>query len=43
MHLSSFIFKNSLLNADKQTKDDFLKTLKRVVKNVIKDNNLNIK
>ncbi|RXJ63438.1 hypothetical protein CRV06_06360 [Halarcobacter anaerophilus] len=43
MHLSSFIFKNSLLNADKQTKDDFLKTLKRVVKNVIKDNDLNIK
>jgi len=43
MHLSSFIFKNSLLNADKQTKNEFLKSLKKVIKGVIKDNNLNIK
>lgn len=43
MHLSSFIFKNALLNADKQTKDEFLKALKKVIKGVIKENNLNIK
>lgn len=43
MHLSSFIFKNAVLNADKETKDEFLKDLKRVIKAVIKDNNLNIK
>ncbi len=43
MHLSSFIFKNALLNANKETKDEFLKALKKVIKNVIKENNLNIK
>ncbi|XPV67411.1 MAG: hypothetical protein ACNI25_08780 [Halarcobacter sp.] len=43
MHLSSFIFKNALLNANKDTKDEFLKSLKKVLKGVIKDNNLNIK
>lgn len=42
MHLSSFIFKNALLNADKNTKNSFLKDLKKVVKNIIKDENLNI-
>ena len=42
MHLSSYIFKNGLLNAHKETKNCFLKDLKRAVKAIIKEENLNI-
>ncbi len=42
MHLASFMFKNSLLNADKNTKNEFLKESKRIIKNIIKENNLKI-
>lgn len=42
MHLSAFMFKNSLLNADKYTKNSFLKELKGVIKAIIKENNLNL-
>lgn len=42
MHLSAFMFKNSLLNADKYTKNSFLKELKGIIKDIIKENNLNI-
>ena len=31
MHLSSFMFKNALLNADKKTENDFLSSLKKVI------------
>ncbi|MCP4970489.1 MAG: HD domain-containing protein [Arcobacter sp.] len=43
MHLSSFIFKNSLLNANKQTKDSLLKDLRKVIKSIIKEEKINIK
>jgi len=42
MHLSSYIFKNSLLNAHKETKNSFLKDLKKAVKSIIKEEKLNI-
>ncbi len=42
MHLSSYIFKNALLNADKDTKNTFLKELKKSVKSIIKEEKLNI-
>ncbi|PHO12357.1 hypothetical protein CPG38_08405 [Malaciobacter marinus] len=42
MHLSSFMFKNSLLNADKDTKDEFLKQAKAVIKSIIKENKLDL-
>ena len=42
MHLASFMFKNSLLNADKLTKNDFLASLKEVIKQIIKEENLNL-
>ncbi|RXJ97545.1 hypothetical protein CRU98_13390, partial [Arcobacter sp. CECT 8986] len=42
MHLSSFIFKNSLLNANKETKNQFLKDLKKVIKAIVKEQKLNI-
>ncbi|WP_258238919.1 HD domain-containing protein [Arcobacter sp. CECT 8985] len=42
MHLASFMFKNSILNADKVTKNEFLKQLKYVIKNIIIENNLDI-
>jgi HD superfamily phosphohydrolase len=42
MHLSSFIFKNSLLNANKETKNSLLKDLRKVIKEIIKDDNLKI-
>ncbi len=42
MHLASFMFKNSLLNADKNTKNEFLKEAKEVIKDIIEKNNLNL-
>lgn len=42
MHLSSYIFKNSLLNANKETKNSLLKDLKKSVKSIIKEEKLNI-
>ncbi|RXJ89289.1 hypothetical protein CRV01_09470 [Arcobacter sp. CECT 8983] len=42
MHLSSFIFKNALLNANKETKNQFLKDLKKVIKAIVKEQKLNI-
>ena len=42
MHLSSYIFKNALLNANRDTKNSFLKDLKNVVKSIIKEEKLNI-
>ncbi len=42
MHLSSYIFKNSLLNANKETKNQFLKDLKRVIKAIVQEEKLNI-
>ena len=42
MHLSSYIFKNALLNAHKETKNSFLKDLKKAVKSIIKEEKLNI-
>ena len=42
MHLSSYIFKNALLNANKETKNQFLKDLKKVIKSIVKEEKLNI-
>ena len=42
MHLASFMFKNALLNADKSTKNDFLKSLKKVLKKLIEEKNIDI-
>ena len=42
MHLASFMFKNSLLNADKNTKNDFLSGLKYAIKQIIKLEKLDI-
>jgi len=42
MHLSSFMFKNALLNASQSTKNQFLKELKGVVDHIIKDDNLDV-
>ena len=42
MHLASYIFKNTLLNANRETKNDFLKDLKKAVKSIIKEEKLNI-
>lgn len=42
MHLSSYIFKNALLNANKEAKNSFLKDLKKVIKSIIKEEKLNI-
>lgn len=42
MHLASFMFKNALLNADKSTKDDFLKSLKKVIKKLLEEKDINI-
>lgn len=42
MHLASFMFKNSLLNADKTTKNDFLNSLKDVIIQIIKEENLKL-
>ena len=42
MHVSSFMFKNALLNASQNTKNKFLKELKDVVNKIIEDENLNI-
>lgn len=42
MHLSSFIFKNALLNANKTTKNNFLKNLKNIIETIIKEENLDI-
>jgi hypothetical protein len=36
------MFKNSLLNADKDTKDEFLKQAKAVIKSIIKENKLDL-
>ncbi len=36
------MFKNALLNADKSTKDDFLKSLKKVIKKLLEEKNINI-
>lgn len=42
MHLSAFLFKNALLNADRKTKNSFLLILKKVILQVIKEENLKI-
>jgi len=42
MHLASFMFKNSLLNADKNTKNEFLSSLKYAIKEIIKKEDLDI-
>ncbi|MDX4060879.1 hypothetical protein Q6A90_00725 [Aliarcobacter skirrowii] len=42
MHLSAFLFKNALLNANKSTKNDFLASLKKVLISIIKKDNLKI-
>ena len=42
MHLASFMFKNSLLNADKTTKNEFLSLLKSTIKKIIKEEELDI-
>lgn len=42
MHLSSFMFKNALLNADKKTKNNFLSISKKAILKIIKEENLNI-
>ena len=42
MHLSSFMFKNALLNADKKSKNDFLATLKRVIISIIQEEKLKV-
>lgn len=42
MHLSSFLFKNALLNADVKTKNSFLSTLKNIILQIIKEENLKI-
>ncbi|CAM3393431.1 hypothetical protein [Arcobacter aquimarinus] len=42
MHLSSFMFKNALLNADKKTKNNFLSSLKKVIISIIKNENLKV-
>ena len=42
MHLASFMFKNALLNADKKTKNDFLSSLKRVIKLIIKEESIKV-
>lgn len=42
MHLASFMFKNSLLNADKSTKNDFLDSLKDIIIQIIKDEDLDL-
>ena len=42
MHLASFMFKNSLLNADKTTKNNFLSSMKFTIKEIIKEEKLDI-
>ncbi|RBQ31125.1 hypothetical protein CRU92_08110 [Arcobacter sp. FW59] len=42
MHLSSFMFKNALLNADKKTKNNFLATSKKTIQKIIKDEKIQI-
>ncbi len=42
MHLSSFMFKNALLNADKKSKNDFLASLKRVIISIIQEEKLKV-
>ena len=42
MHLASFMFKNSLLNADKSTKNNFLSGLRYAIKDIIKTEKLDI-
>ena len=42
MHLSSYMLKNALLNANKQTKNSFLKQLKEVIIQMIEEDNLDI-
>ena len=36
------MFKNALLNADKKTKNDFLSSLKKVIKSIIKEENIKV-
>ncbi|QKF59697.1 HD superfamily phosphohydrolase [Aliarcobacter lanthieri] len=42
MHLSSFLFKNALLNSDKRTKNSFLLKAKKSILKIIKDEKLKI-
>lgn len=42
MHLASYMFKNSLLNADKKSKNSFLNALKKVIKTIIEKEELDI-
>ncbi|CAA6802656.1 MAG: Deoxyguanosinetriphosphate triphosphohydrolase (EC [uncultured Sulfurovum sp.] len=42
MHVSSHMFKNSLINSSDKTRRDFLKNSKLEIKSILKNNNLNI-
>ena len=42
MHVSSYMLKNALLNSDSSTRDMFLKGMRKVIQNIIKEDNLNI-
>lgn len=42
MHVSSYMLKNAFLNADKKVKNSFLKELKLTMKEIIKEENLDI-
>ncbi len=42
MHLASYMFKNSLLNADKKSKNSFLNALKKTIKTIIDEEKSNI-
>lgn len=42
MHLSSYMLENALLNASNETKNSFLKSLKKVIQHIIEENQLDI-
>jgi len=42
MHVSSYMLKNALLNANIDIKDNFLRDMKNVITSIIKEDNLNI-
>jgi len=42
MHVSSYMLKNALLNSDASTRDLFLKSMRKVILDIIKEDNLDI-
>ena len=42
MHVSSYMLKNALLNSDSTTRDMFLKNMRKVIQEIILEDNLNI-